>query len=385
MSPSGSDEEPIRFQRPDVQASDEAAILRALRTGRIGGNGEIGRRVQSTLAARLGVRGALLAPNATQAIEIALAALGIGRGDEVVLPSFSFVSIANAVLARGATPVFCEIDDATLNLDVADAAARVTERTRAVLPTHYAGVACDLDALGALAESRGLAIVEDAAQALGSSWRGRALGSIGTAGAFSFHETKNVTCGEGGAFVTDDPELLARAEVVHEKGTRRSAFLRGELERYEWVEEGGNFVLSDLLAALLESQLEREPAMRARRTEVWSAYHAGLEALAARGVVRLPHVPEHAAHNAHLYVLRVPGDGEQARILDGLRASGIEASFHFQPLHASPFARERLGCDPDAFPRTLEAARSLVRLPLHAGMTPRDAERVVAALTRLFA
>ncbi len=373
----------IPFHRPSIGAAEIEAVVRALESGRLGGNGEVCRRVQARLAEIAGVEHALLTPNATQATELALLAMGVSSGEEVLLPSFAYVGQANAILACGARPVFCEIDRATLNLDPADAERRVTARTRVVLPVHYAGVACDLDALGALAERHGLRLLEDAAQACGSRWRGRHLGAVGDAGFLSFHETKNLACGEGGALLTSDDALFRAAEIAQEKGTDRNAFLRGRVERYTWHARGGGHVLSDVLAALLEVQLARLAELTSRRLELWNLYHDGLAELDADGFIRRPDVPEQCEHNGHLYAVRARSPRLRDRLLDGLRRRGIEATFHFQPLHASPFAREHLGTGDLRLPVTEEAAATLVRLPLFADLPREDVHRVIDEVSAL--
>ena len=373
----------VPFLHPPLGAPEVRAVVRALRNGWIGGNGPVCRAVQEQLAQVTGARHALLTPSATQAMELYLVAAGIGPGDEVLMPSFAFVSQAGALLARGARPVFCEIDPTTLNLDPADAEARVTERTRAILPVHYAGIACDMDAIGALAARHGLAVLEDAAQAIGSTWRDRHLGTLGQAGILSFHATKNLVCGEGGALLTDDDELFRRAEIVQEKGTNRSAYLRGEIDKYTWVGPGGSYLLSDLLAALLGAQLERLEAVTARRISAWEAYHRGLEELEGEGLLRRPTVPDGCRHNGHIYAFRTRDARVQEALLVGLRRRGIGASFHFQPLHASSYAVETLGTDPTALPHTLEAADTLVRLPLHDRLRRRHVDHVLRAVREL--
>lgn len=373
----------IALTRPSIGEAEVRRVLAALNEGAIGGNDAVGRRVQRRLAELCGVERALLTPSATAAMEMALLACGIGQGDEVLMPSFAFVSQANAIMARGATPVFCEIDPTTLNMDPADVERRVTERTRMIMPVHYAGIAADLDRLGALASERGLLLVEDAAQGIGSTWRGRHLGTLGDAGCISFHVTKNLVCGEGGAFLTQDPELARKAEIIQEKGTNRTAFLRGEIDKYTWVGPGGSYVLSDLLAALLEIQLDRLAELTERRRVVWDVYHAGLAELEAEGLLARPVVPEQAVHNAHIYWVMAANAELQQRVLDDLRADGVGATFHFQPLHCAPYAREQLG-ELGPLPLTTRAAECIVRLPLHAELTRADAERVVDATRRAF-
>jgi len=375
----------IPFTLPRLGAPEVRAVVRALRNKRIEGNGEICRRVQARLADLTGARHVLLTPSATAAMELYLASTDLAPGDEVLLPSFAYVSQATVLLSRGLVPVFCEIEPGSLSLDVADAEARVTDRTRAILPVHYAGIACDLDAVLALAERRGLRVLEDAAHSIGSTWRDRQLGTLGHAGILSFHATKNLVCGEGGALLTDDDELFRRAEIAQEKGTDRAAFLRGEVDAYTWVGPGGSFALSDLLAALLEAQLERLDRITVDRRRAWAAYHAGLAEHEQAGRLRRPVVPEHAAHNGHAYVLRMPDRAARDHLIAELGKRDIEASFHFQPLHAAPYAVEHLGTDPNALPRTLEAARTLVRLPLHDGLRRRHTDRVLRAVRDVLA
>ena len=272
--------DPIAFTRPWFDAREEEAVREAL-AGQVSGDGPIGRRVEARLAGQLGASRVLLTTSGTHALELALLALGIGPGQEVVCPSFTFVSSANAVLRVGARPVFADIEEDTLGLDPADVERRLTPRTSALLPVHYAGVAPDMEALLALARQRGLRVVEDAAQGLGATWRGRALGTLGDAGCLSFHETKNVTCGEGGALVLADPEIARRAEIAREKGTNRAAFFRGEVDKYTWVAEGSSYVLSDVLAAILDAQLDKLARIQALRAEVVSALPRGPRGLGA--------------------------------------------------------------------------------------------------------
>lgn len=372
----------VPFTRPTFGSSELRAVSRALRAGQVGGNGPICHRVQQRLVELTGAHHALLTPSATHAMEVGLLAFGIGPGDEVLMPSFAFVSQANAILARGARPVFCDIDPETLNMDAADAARRITPHTKLIMPVHYAGVACELDAFRRLARNHSLLLFEDAAQGIGASWRGRHLGTVGDAGCLSFHDTKNVVSGEGGVLLTNRTKLARRADVIREKGTNRSAFLRGEVDKYTWVGLGGSYVMSDLLAAVLEVQLKRMPTITKSRMRVWDIYHEGLADLERQGTVRRPIVPKGAVHNAHIYAFRVPNARFRTRVLDGLRSKGIQATFHFQPLHGSPFARRVLGVR-ERLERTEEAARTLVRLPLWAGLTREQAGRVIRETLRL--
>jgi dTDP-4-amino-4,6-dideoxygalactose transaminase len=337
--------------------------------------------VAERLAELTGSRHVLLTPNATQAMEVALMAIGIGPGDEVLMPSFGFVGQANAVLARGATPVFCDVDPATLNMDPADTAARITRRTRVLFPVHYAGVAADTTAFRRLAKQHGLFFFEDAAHCLGAKRGASHLGTIGDAGFISFHVTKNLSCGEGGALLLRDPELARAAEVILEKGTDRSAFLRGQVDKYTWVGPGGSYVLSDLLAALLEAQLKRTAAITRRRVQLWEAYHAGFEELENLGLVRRPRLPRGTTHNGHTYFLLARTPEDQQRILAALHRQKISACFHFQPLHDSPYALANLGEQPE-LPVTSRVADTIIRLPLYHDLTKRELDRVIAETYR---
>jgi dTDP-4-amino-4,6-dideoxygalactose transaminase len=365
----------IPFTRPCFGSAEIRAAAAALRAGQTIGNGAIGARVEQRLCELSGSPHAVLTPNATQAMEVLLTALGIGPGDEVIVPSFAYVSMANTVVQRGASPVFAEIDERHLNLDPDDVARRLTPRTKMVMPVHYAGIPADMDRLVPLCREAGVFLFEDAAQAIGSSLHGRWLGTLGDAGCWSFHETKNVSSGgEGGALLLKDDTLLRKIEICHEKGTNRKAFLRGEVDKYTWVDRGGSYVLSDLLAAVLEVQLERLEELTQRRMDNWQRYHAALEPLEQRGLLRRPYVPSGAQHNAHIFYVLLENPGLQERLLTGLRSQGIGATFHFQPLHASPFAEGHLGCDPRSLPKTLRAANCIVRLPLFASLTANQAD-----------
>jgi dTDP-4-amino-4,6-dideoxygalactose transaminase len=368
----------VAFHAPWFDQSEEQRVLQAL-GGRIAGDGPFCRRVEERLAGLLGARRILLTTSCTHALELALLALGIGHGQEVICPSFTFVSTANAILRVGARPVFADIEDRTLGLDPEDLERRLSPRTAAVLPVHYAGVAPDMDAILGLARAHGLRVVEDAAQALGASFRGKALGTLGDAGCLSFHETKNITCGEGGALVLDDAETAARAEIIREKGTNRGAFLRGEVDKYTWVTEGSSYILSDVLAALLDAQLDKFAEIQARRAGVATRYQAGLETWARSRGVRLPApVPERQS-NHHIFYLLFPDEASRDACLQALRARGVMASFHYVPLHSSPHGRA-LGLDGGDLPVTDRVASTLLRLPLHPLLADEDVDRVVSAV-----
>jgi len=365
----------VPFSVPWFDERERAAVASALE-GRVAGDGPIGQRVEKRLADSLKAERVLLTTSCTHAMELALLALDVGPGQEVLCPSFTFVSTANAVLRVGARPVFVDIEDATLGLDPEDAERRVTSHTAALMPVHYAGVAPDMDALLDLAGRRGLKVVEDAAQGLGARWRGRALGTLGDGGCFSFHESKNVTCGEGGALVIGDPELARRAEVIREKGTNRAAFLRGEVDKYTWVAEGSSYVLSDVLAAILEAQLDKLPEIEARRAAVEGRYRAGLEEWAGRAGVRLPSSPPECESNHHLFHLLYPDGVSRDRALATLRQRGVMATFHYVPLHSAPQG-QAIGAHDTSLPVTDRVAATLLRLPLHPRLSEDDVDYVI--------
>jgi dTDP-4-amino-4,6-dideoxygalactose transaminase len=373
---------PIALSEPWFDDEEAARVGEALR-GRVAGNGPFCRKVERRLSALLGAPHVLLTTSCTHALELALLAHGIGPGQEVVCPSFTFVSTANAVLRVGARPVFADIEEQTLGLDVADVARRLSPRTAAILPVHYAGVAPDMDALSALARDARVKVIEDAAQGLAADYRGRALGTLGDGGCFSFHETKNVTCGEGGALALADPEVAARAEIVREKGTNRSAFLRGEVDKYTWVAEGSSYVLSDVLGALLDAQLDKLDAVQERRARVSAAYREGLGDWARQHGVALPRQFPDRKANDHLFYLLMPDEPARDRLQVRLREAGVQASFHYVPLHSSPFG-QALGAAGQALPVTERVARTLLRLPLHARLSGEDVARVIEAVRRSF-
>jgi dTDP-4-amino-4,6-dideoxygalactose transaminase len=369
--------DPIPLSLPWFDERERERVAQAL-AGRVAGDGPFCRQVEARLERQLGAAHVLLTTSCTHALELALLALGIGPGREVICPSFTFVSTANAILRAGARPVFADIEDLTLGLDPADVAPRITPRTAAILPVHYAGVAPDMRALAEIARAHHLAIVEDAAQGLGASYRGQPLGTLGDAGCFSFHETKNVTCGEGGALVLRDDAVAARAEIIREKGTNRSAFLRGQVDKYTWVAEGSSYVLSDVLAAILDAQLDKQEEIARRRGRIAERYAAELGGWAERHRARLPPRWPDREPNHHLFFLLLRDGGARDRLMHHLREHGIQASFHYVPLHTAPHGRA-LG-KPETLPVTDRVASTLLRLPLHPLMSEDDVGRVIEAV-----
>lgn len=373
----------VPFHQPLVGEPELQALQEALLAGHLAGNGPFGRRAEAALQSLLGVPQVLLTSSCTTAMELAWMAIGIGPGDEVLLPSFTFVSCATSILRTGAKPIFVDIDPVTFMIDPADLARRVGPRSLAVLCVHYGGMPCDIDAIGGIARRHGLLVVEDGAQALGARLGNRSLGTFGDVGCFSFHGTKNVTCGEGGAFVTSSADLADRALLMRDKGTNRRAFLDGRIDKYTWVEMGGSFELSDLLAAVLLAQLSRLDAIQGERTRLAQRYLEELAPLAERGRLALPLQPAGATPNWHLFPVLLSSSAERDRVLQGLAEQGIEATFHFIPLHSSPYAREHLGYRPEDLPVTEDVAGRLLRLPIYPDLSVADQQHVTASLHRL--
>jgi len=369
----------LPFNRPFRTGAEGERLAEALASGWTGGNGPFCRRCEDLLRELTGARRVLLTHSCTGALEMAALLAGAGPGDEVIVPSFTFPTTASAFALRGATPVFVDVRADTLTLDPTAVAEAITPATKAIVPVHYAGGACAMDTLGDLAAEHGAMVVEDAAQGVGASWRGRPLGSIGALGTLSFHETKNLSCGEGGALVINDERLVARAEVLQEKGTDRARFMRGEIDRYTWVDLGSSFVLSDLAAAVLIEQLEHLDTITRARVALWDTYDAALQDAERRGLLRRPRLTPGTAHNGHIFYVLAEDGVRRDAVIDHLRADGIHAYFHYSPLHASPAGR-RFGRSAGDLPVTTDVAARLVRLPLWAGMRESDVERVAAAV-----
>ena len=330
----------IPFNKPTVVGSELIYVGQAVAGGHASGDGPFTRRAQKLMQERFAARRVLLTTSCTAALEMAALLCGLGPGDEVILPSYTFVSTANAVALRGATPVFVDIRPDTLNIDERLIEAAVTSRTRAIFPVHYAGVACEMDEIMAIAKCHNLLVVEDAAQGVFSQYKGRWLGTIGHMGCYSFHETKNFSCGEGGALVVNDPAFEARAEILREKGTNRSQFLRGQVDKYTWVDIGSSYVPSDMLAAFLLGQLENMEKITIRRGEIFHRYAArSRSACFEKGLIRAPVVPQHCATNHHMFYLLAADLDERTALIAHLREAGILAVFHYVPLHSSPFAK----------------------------------------------
>jgi dTDP-4-amino-4,6-dideoxygalactose transaminase len=366
----------VPFNKPFATGNEFRYIQEAIDAGHLSGDGAFTRKCHAWLEATTGARRALLTHSCTAALEMAALLSNVGPGDEVVMPSYTFVSTANAFVLRGATPVFVDIHPTTLNLDERLLEAALTPRTRAICAVHYAGVGCEMRPIIELARARRLRVIEDAAQGLMASYEGHALGAWGDLGAISFHETKNVISGEGGALLVNDPEWIGRAEILREKGTNRSAFFRGEVDKYTWVDVGSSYLPSELVAAFLWAQMQDAQAITARRLALWDRYHRAFAEDEARERLRRPIVPPGRVHNAHMYYLLTPSLESRTRVLARLKERGFLAVFHYVPLHSSPAGR-RLGRAVGELPVTSDVADRLVRLPLWVGLPEATLDEIV--------
>jgi dTDP-4-amino-4,6-dideoxygalactose transaminase len=342
-------------------------ISQAHANGHLAGDGSFTKKCSKWLEERTGCRKALLTHSCTAALEMAAILADIQPGDEVIMPSFTFVSTANAFVLRGGIPVFVDVRPDTLNLDERLIEEAITPRTRAIVPVHYAGVGCEMEAIMAIARKHDLLVIEDAAQGIMSTYRDRPLGTIGHLGTLSFHETKNIVSGEGGALLVNDATLAERAEIIREKGTNRSQFFRGQVDKYTWVDIGSSFLPSELIAAFLWAQMEEAEDLTRRRLDIWRTYHSAFSDLREKGYVRQPVVPSTCEHNAHMYYLLLPHLEKRTEFIGAMKAAGIATVFHYVPLHNSP-AGLRYGRSRGDLPVTLDVSERLVRLPLWLGM-----------------
>ena len=374
----------IPFNRPFATGAEYEFIREAIANAHVSGNGPFTRRCTERLESELGSARVLLTHSCSGALEMAMMLAGIGPGDEVIMPSFAFPSLPNAVALRGGVPVFVDIREDTLNLDERLVEEAITSRTRALAPIDYAGVGCEIETFVALASGRQLVVVEDAAQGYGASYRGRPLGTDADCACISFHETKNVMCGEGGALLVNRPDWVERAEIIQEKGTDRSKFFRGEVDKYTWVDLGSSYLMSDMGAAFLWAQLQRAGEITAERIATWDVYHRTLEDLENEGRLRRPVVPGHCSHNAHMYYVLLKTGRDRDRLIGDLNDAGVSAVSHYVPLHSSP-AGGRYGRVHGSLDVTEDASERLLRLPLWVGMTAEDAAYVVSALERTLA
>lgn len=368
----------LPFNRPFMVGTELDRIAAAIANNHLSGDGAFSRLCQQLLSERFGVP-ALLTPSCTAALELATLLLAVKPGDEVIVPSFTFVSGASAVALRGGVPVFVDIDPETLNIDPKCIEDAVTELTVGIIATHYASIACDMAAIEDICTRHGIWLVEDAAHCFGATYDGQLLGTFGRLSTLSFHETKNIISGEGGALLVNDPSLLDRAQIVWQKGTNRQAFLEGRIEKYSWVDIGSSFPPSEITAAFLSVQLEAADEISADRMAVWQAYHQRLASLERRGLLRRPIVPENCTHNAHIYYVLLPEAEQRSSVLQHLREKQIDAVFHYVPLHSAQ-AGECFGRAHGALSNTDDLSARLIRLPLWPGLSDTDIDRVVTAL-----
>ncbi len=373
----------VPFNRAGLAGRELEYVAEAVRRGHISGDGLFTRKCHEMLEQTLGVARALLTTSCTHALEMSALLLDVGPGDEVLVPSFTFVSTVNAFVLRGARPVFVDVRPDTLNLDETRLAGLVTPRTKAIVVVHYAGVAAEMDAILDLAARRGVAVVEDNAHGLFGKYKGRSLGTFGCLAALSFHETKNVTCGEGGALLINDARYVERAEIIREKGTDRTRFLRGEVDKYSWAGLGSSYLPSDILAAFLCAQLEAREEIQARRRRVWEYYREHLATLSARCDLRLPVVPPQCEQPYHMFYVLLPSTEHRALAIERLKARGILSVFHYLPLHRSPMGGW-FGGKPGDCPVTEDVSGRLLRLPFYNDLTEADQASVVATLAECF-
>lgn len=366
----------IPFNRPFIAGKELFYIAQAVTNGQIAADGEFTKRCHRFMEERFGIRKVLLTSSGTAALEIAAQLANLGPGDEAIMPSFTFVSTANAVVKLGAKPVFVDVRSETMNLDERLVEQAVTSRTRAIIPVHYGGVSVDMDPIMAIAKDRGLIVIEDAAQGVSASYKNKPLGSIGHLAAFSFHETKNFICGEGGALAINDPTLIERAEIIRDKGTNRQKFIRGQVDKYTWVDVGSSYVPSEINSAFLWAQFEHMEEISLRRAEIYERYATGLIDLEREGKLRLPHIPSDCQSNHHLFHLLLNSEKARNKLMDDLREDGILSVFHYVPLHTSPMGL-KLGFLPGTLAVTEDLSTRLLRLPFYFELTQSDQQFVI--------
>lgn len=374
----------IPFNAPPVVGTELEYMQSAMSSGKLCGDGGFTRRCQQWLENRFGSRKVLLTPSCTASLEMAAILIDIQPGDEVIMPSYTFVSTANAFVLRGATIVFVDIRPDTLNINEKLIEAAITEKTKAIVPVHYAGVACEMDAIMALAAKYKLFVIEDAAQGVMSTYKGKALGTIGHIGCFSFHETKNYTAGgEGGATLINDPALVERAEIIREKGTNRSQFFRGQVDKYTWRDIGSSYLMADLQAAYLWAQLEEAKRINEQRLRLWQNYYDALQPIAASGRITLPTIPADCQHNAHMFYIKLRDNDDRSALIDWLKEAEILAVFHYIPLHSSP-AGQRFGRFHGPDNHTQAESERLLRLPLFYNLSDNNQKTVINSLLSWF-
>lgn len=372
----------IPFNKASISELEQEYVADALRNSKLSGDGKYTMRVYEQLRERLGLENVLLTTSGTTALEMASLLIDLQPGDEVIVPSFTFSSTVNAFLLRGARPVFCDIRTDTFNMDENLIEGLITPKTRAIYCVDYAGVPCDMDIINEIADKHGLFVIEDAAQSVGSTYKGRNAGTLAEFGCYSFHETKNYVMGEGGAIVLNEVKYLERAEIIREKGTNRRQVLKGWTDKYTWHDIGSSFLPSDLLAAVLSAQLERWEEIMQKRLAIWNTYHKALKPLEEVGKLRRAIVPDYVQHNGHMYNIVLPDDGVRTRLVDELKKREVMAYICYVPLHSAPMGL-KLGYRPEDCPVTEEYGGRVLRLPLYADMLPEQAEQVVKMIEEI--
>ncbi len=374
----------IPFNKAYITGKEIEYISEAIKNNRLAGDGKFTKKCQDWLEEKTNCKKALLTHSCTGALEMAAIIAGIEPGDEVIMPSYTFVTTANAFVLRGGVPVFVDIKPETLNLDENQLESAITEKTRAVLPVHYAGVSCEMDTIMRIAEKYNLLVIEDAAQGILCGYKGKPLGSIGHLAALSFHETKNITSGEGGALLVNDSRFIKRAEIIREKGTNRSQFFRGEVNKYSWVDIGSSYLPSELNAAFLYAQMEMAEDITIKRLQLWNHYYEGLGALAANKKIELPYIGKDCIHNAHMFYIKTDGLAERAALIKDLKAKGVLSVFHYIPLHSSQ-AGKKYGRFTGEDRYTTRESERLLRLPLYRELGSSNVEYVVRAICEFYA
>lgn len=369
----------IPLCRPHIPKEAYENISQVLASGKISGDGPFCHKAENQLQELLHAKHALLTSSCTHALEMSLLLLDAKPGDEVILPSFTFTSTANAVLVAGFKPVFCEIDPDTMNMDSEDVARKVTNKTRAIMPVHYAGVSCNMENLLSICAGKNIAIIEDAAQGIGAKWKEKYLGTIGEMGALSFHDTKNVICGEGGALFINEAAYFERAAIIREKGTNRSQFLRGVVDKYTWIQKGSSYILAEPLAAILTAELKIMNELNQKREGFYNFYIKELTKLEEKGILTLPKIPSYAKSNYHLFHILLKTENDRNELMAHLRARNIGATFHYIPLHSAP-AGQKLGYKSCDLPITQEFSARLLRLPLFPDLTMEECFRIVSEI-----
>jgi len=373
----------IPFNKPSLVGKEMAYIEQAIVRGHLSGDGHFSKQCHQFLEQELGVSKALLTTSCTHALEMSALLLEMEPGDEVILPSFTFVSSVNAFVLRGTRPVFVDIRPDTLNLDETRLEERITNKTRAIVVVHYAGVGCEMDAILEIAARYDIPVIEDNAHSLFAKYKGSYLGTFGTFATQSFHETKNFTCGEGGALLINDPQYITRAEYIREKGTNRSRFFRGQVDKYTWIDVGSSYLPSELLAAFLLAQFEEREFIQCRRRQIWENYHTHLEKISSDHKIQLPHIPSHCEQSYHMYYMLLPDIKVRQELIDYLKGKGILAIFHYLPLHTSKMGRKFGGKTGD-FPVTESVSDQLLRLPFYNDMTKSEQDQVIQSIFEFF-